>query len=162
MRISDWSSDVCSSDLIFNQPRWLREGIYKDILASFEFVPKLKVNIVDANQSLVPYYAGNLNFVSSDVGNFWHVFIRWPKTNRIFEWSSLVYSMDIGEVCRQLELLMLDGDGLPRDPGVAFGPSLESTVKELVQFHHQEPVQPLVEGSEEHTSELQSLMRNSY
>src|SRR3546814_8238753 len=53
--------------------------------------------------------------------------------------------MDIGEVCRQLELLMLDGDGLPRDPGVALGPSLESTVKELVQFHHQEPVQPLVE-----------------
>src|SRR3546814_2687346 len=105
MRTSDWSSDVCSSDL----------------------------------QSLVPYYAGNLNFVPSDVGNFWHVFIRWPKTNRIFEWSSLVYSMDIGEVCRQLELLMLDGDGLPRDPGLALGPSLESTVKELVQFHHQDP-----------------------
>src|SRR3546814_17668159 len=102
MRISDWSSDVCSSDLIFNQPRWLREGIYKDILASFEFVPKLKVNIVDANQSLVPYYAGNLNFVSSDVGNFWHVFIRWPKTNRIFEWSSLVYRSEerrVGKEC---------------------------------------------------------------
>src|SRR3546814_7307813 len=45
------------SDGIFNQPRWLREGIYKDIIASFEFVPKLTVNIVDATQSLVPYDA---------------------------------------------------------------------------------------------------------
>ncbi len=134
------------SDGIFNQPRWLREGIYKDILASFEFVPKLKVNIVDATQSLVPYYSGNLNFVSSDVGNFWHVFIRWPKTNRIFEWSSLVYSMDIGEVCRQVEALMLDGGGLPKASDAALGASLESKVKELVQFHCQEPVQPLAES----------------
>ncbi len=145
---TDYYPNIVSSyvsDGIFNQTRWLREGIYKDILASFEFVPRLKVNIVDANQSLVPYYTGNLNFVSSDVGNFWHVFIRWPKTNRIFEWSSLVYSMDIGEICRQLELLILGGDGLPRDRGVALGPSLESKVKELVQFHHQKLVQPLVE-----------------
>ena len=145
---ADYYPNIVSSyvsDGIFNQSRWLREGIYKDILASFESVPKLKINIVDANQSLVPYYTGNLNFVSSDIGNFWHVFIRWPKTNWIFEWSSLVYSMDIGVICRQLELLILDGDGLPRDNGEALGPNLESRVKELVQFHHQEPVQPLVE-----------------
>lgn len=146
---TDYYPNIVSSyvsDGIFNQSRWLREGVYKDILASFEFVPKLKVNIVDANQSLVPYYTGNLNFVSSDVGNFWHVFVRWPKTNQIFAWSSLVYSMDIGEVCRQLELLILDGGGLPRAGEEALGACLESKVKELVQFHYQDPVQPLVES----------------
>lgn len=146
---TDYYPNIVSSyvsDGIFNQPRWLREGIYKDILASFASVPKLKVNIVDANQSLVPYYSGNLNFVSSDVGNFWHVFIRWPKTNRIFEWSSLVYSMDIGEICRELEALMLDDDGLPKMGDAALGAGLESKVKALVPFHGQEPVQPLVES----------------
>jgi len=146
---TDYYPNIISSyvsDGIFNQSRWLREGMYKDILASFEFVPKLKVNLVDANQSLVPYYTGNLNFVSSDVGNFWHVFIRWPKTNRIFEWSSLIYSMDIGEVCQQLEKLILDGDGLPRTGDAALGASLESKVKESVQFHAQELVRPLVES----------------
>src|SRR5690606_849068 len=146
---TDYYPNIVSSyvsDGIFNQSRWLREGIYKDILASFEFVPKLKVNIVDANQSLVPYYTGNLNFVSSDVGNFWHVFIRWPKTNQVFEWSSLVYSMDIGEICRQLEMLILNGDGLPRPGDMALGAGLESKVKESVQFHCQDPIQPLVES----------------
>jgi len=146
---TDYYPNIVSSyvsDGIFNQSRWLREGIYKDILASFDFVPKLKVNMVDANQSLVPYYTGNLNFVSSDVGNFWHVFIRWPKTNQVFEWSSLVYSMDIGEICRQLEMLILNGDGLPRAGDVALGAGLESKVKESVQFHYQDPVQPLTES----------------
>ncbi|MGV3764428.1 rubredoxin, partial [Parapedobacter sp.] len=146
---TDYYPNIVSSyvsDGIFNQAKWLREGIYKDILASFEFVPKLKINIVDANQSLVPYYTGNLNFVSSDVGNFWYVFIRWPKTNHVFEWSSLVYSMDIGEVCRQLETMMLDGDGLPKAADPALGASLESKVKESMQFHCQEPVQPLAES----------------
>ncbi len=147
--VNDYYPNIVSSyvsDGIFNQSRWLREGIYKDILSSFEFVPKLKVNIVDANQSLVPYYTGNLNFVSSDVGNFWHVFIRWPKTNQLFEWSSLVYSMDIGEICRQLEKLIVQGDGLPKAGGRALGASLEAKVKEAVQFHCQNSARPLVES----------------
>ncbi len=146
---TDYYPNIVSSyvsDGIFNQSRWLREGIYKDVLASFEFVPKLKVNIVDANQSLVPYYTGNLNFVSSDVGNFWHVFIRWPKTNQVFAWSSLVYSMDVGKVCQQLETMILNGDGLPKAGDAALAASLEAKVKEMVQFHYQEPVQPLVEA----------------
>ncbi|WP_262248558.1 rubredoxin domain-containing protein [Parapedobacter soli] len=147
--VNDYYPNIVSSyvsDGIFNQSRWLREGIYKDILASFEFVPKLKVNIVDANQSLVPYYTGNLNFVSSDIGNFWHVFVRWPKANQLFEWSSLVYSMDIAEVCRQLEKLILQGDGLPKTGVRVRGASLETKVKEAVSFHSQEPGRPLVES----------------
>ncbi len=125
------------ADGIYNQQHWLREGVYKDILASFEFTPKLKINIVDANQSFVPYYTGNLNFVSSRVGNYWHVYIRWPKTNQVFGWSSLVYSMDIAAISSELEAIILDKGDLSEDEIAAICGGLESKIKEAGQFHFQ-------------------------
>src|SRR5690606_40096950 len=94
---------TCALPILFNQAHWLREGIYKDILASFTFTPRLKINIVDAKQSFVPYYTGHVNFVSSSIGNYWHLYIRWPKTNQVCNWSSLVYCMDIAAIRQDLE-----------------------------------------------------------
>src|SRR3546814_9496600 len=37
MRISDWSSDVCSSDLTMNQPNRLVAALVYDDLCNFEF-----------------------------------------------------------------------------------------------------------------------------
>lgn len=134
------------ADGIYNQQHWLREGVYKDILASFEFIPKLKINIVDANQSFVPYYTGNLNFVSSEVGNYWHVYIRWPKTNQVFSWSSLVYSMDISTISKQLETIILDKKDFSEDDVAIICADLESKIKESGQFHFQQQTEPLTES----------------
>lgn len=134
------------ADGIYNRQHWLREGVYKDILTSFEFTPRLKINIVDANQSFVPYYTGNLNFVSSKVGNYWHVYIRWPKTNELVAWSSLVYSMDIAAISQELEAIILGSESLSDEELAVVSSELESKIKETGRFHFQYQVEPLVEA----------------
>lgn len=96
------------ADGIFSQSTWIREGVYKDILDSFEFVPKLKINIVDCTQSLVPYYTGNLNFITADISSYWYLHIRFPGSNIFHNWSSLVNTDDIAELSHFLEPLLTD------------------------------------------------------
>lgn len=134
------------ADGLYNQPHWLREGIYKDILASFEHTPKLKINIVDANQSFVPYYTGNLNFVSSGVGNYWHVYIRWPKTNQVRSWSSLIYSMDIAAISKELESAIMDNKDIAEDDIATLCADLELKIKTSGAFHCQQIQEPLTES----------------
>ena len=83
-------SSYVAEDL-FNSSNWLREGVYKDILDTFNYSPGLKINLIDDSQNLIPFFSGNLNFISSDIGSYWHLYIRFPKTNIIYYWSSMVY-----------------------------------------------------------------------
>ncbi len=95
------SSYVC--DTIFSYESWLKEGVYRDIFDLFNYQPRLKINIVDQQQTFVPFFSGNLNFISSDVSNYWHFYIRFPKTNRFYQWPSLVYSDDIALLAKITE-----------------------------------------------------------
>lgn len=103
---------------VFQNANWLSEGVYKDILQLFDFRPKIKVSLVDANQSFIPFFTGNLNFVSSPVNNYWYLYIRFPKTTIIYCWKGLIYSDDIPRITRLLENMILanksltDGDAL--------------------------------------------------
>lgn len=95
------SSYVC--DTIFSNESWLKEGVYRDIFDLFNYQPRLKVNLVDQQQTFVPFFSGNLNFISSDVSNYWHFYIRFPKTNQFYQWPSLVYSDDIALLAKITE-----------------------------------------------------------
>lgn len=95
------SSYVC--DTIFSNESWLKEGVYRDIFDLFNHQPRLKVNLVDQQQTFVPFFSGNLNFISSDVSNYWHFYIRFPKTNQFYQWPSLVYSDDIALLAKITE-----------------------------------------------------------
>src|SRR5690606_27552019 len=44
---------------------WLASHTYHYILDTFDYKPRLKVNITDPVQSLVPLFTGNINFVAS-------------------------------------------------------------------------------------------------
>lgn len=88
---------------IFQTSLWLTEGVYKDILDGFNHQPKLKINVVDYYQNLIPFFTGNLNFIASEISNFWYLYIRFPKTNQMYCWPSLVYSEDIPEMSRVVE-----------------------------------------------------------
>src|SRR3546814_1056601 len=111
MRISDWSSDVCSSDLDFN-----REGRILRVLlqaeASHRMTPQdvLDLKVRNAAGEMVPF------------GSFTQV-----------EWTS---------GAQQLQRY----NGYPS----------------MTISGNAAPGQSTGERSEEHTSELQSLMRNSY
>jgi hypothetical protein len=91
-----------------NREGWLGEGIYQDILAGFDFKPKLKINICDKDQSHAPFFTGHLNFISSDVPHYWFCFIRLPKTNRIERYDKLIYSLDIATFSKKVEENILE------------------------------------------------------
>lgn len=95
------SSYVC--DTIFSNESWLKEGVYRDIFDLFNHQPRLKINLVDQQQTFVPFFSGNLNFISSEISNYWHFYIRFPKTNQFYQWPSLVYSDDIALLAKITE-----------------------------------------------------------
>lgn len=92
---------------VFGNARWLSEGVYKDILDCFDFRPRLKINIVDCDQTFVPFFTGNINFISSGTGNYWHLYVRFPKTRIIYRWKELIYSQDIPAVSKAIENIIL-------------------------------------------------------
>lgn len=93
---------------VFIHNTWLSEGIYKDIFDGINYQPLLKINVSDCNQSFTPLLTGNINWVaSSSSPHFWHVFIRFPKTNIIYEWPEMVYTNDVARMSKDIETVIL-------------------------------------------------------
>lgn len=92
---------------IFTGESWLREGVYKDVFDLFGFTPKLKVNICDSSQQLVPFFTGHLNWLSSPHQHFWYLYIRFPHTRTPLCWPELVYTNDIAAVSQKAEEIIL-------------------------------------------------------
>ena len=92
---------------VFIHKTWLSEGVYKDILDEINYRPRLKINISDSNQSFTPMLTGNINWVASSASqHFWHLFVRFPKTNTIYEWNQMVYTNDVARLSREIEELV--------------------------------------------------------
>jgi len=96
------------TDSIFAAESWMREGVYRDIFDQFDFKPQLKINLVDGRQTFVPFFSGNLNFISSPVSNYWYWYTRFPKTGSVYCWPDLVYSADIPMICKSTEAIILN------------------------------------------------------
>ena len=89
---------------VVDTTNWVREGVYQVIMDDFDYLPKLKINIVDPVQSVVPLFSGQINFVASTVENYWYLYLRNPqKENKLERWPRLVYSQDIAKIARMLE-----------------------------------------------------------
>src|SRR6202012_1292160 len=95
------------ADAIFNQEGWLREGVYKDILDMFDHKPRLKINLINHQQTFVPFFSGNINFIASDTNNYWYLYVRFPKTGKQFCCPSLIYSDDIPAIAKVAEDIIL-------------------------------------------------------
>lgn len=98
-----------AAEEIFIHNTWLSEGVYKDIFDAIEKEPRLKINLSDSNQSFTPMLTGNINWVASATQHhFWHLFVRFPKTNIIREWDHLVYTNDVAKVSAAIEKLIFE------------------------------------------------------
>ncbi len=94
---------------VFIRNTWLSEGVHKDILESIDYNPTVKVNICDSNQSFTPLLTGNINWVASpSSSHYWHLIIRFPKTNVIYEWNQLCYTNDISKVTKAVEQVIIN------------------------------------------------------
>ncbi|GAB1308979.1 hypothetical protein KH5_16620 [Urechidicola sp. KH5] len=100
-------SSYVASD-IFAGTTWLSSAAYLYILESFKFNPKLKINIVDPLQQLVPLFTGNLNYIASSHEDYWYLYIK------VHNWSSyeyyplLIYTWDIAKISKAIEEVIDD------------------------------------------------------
>lgn len=97
------------ADEIFIMKTWVTEAVYHRIFESFGHTPGLKINISDAHQSLTPLLTGNINWVASPADtDFWHLFIRFPKTNIVYEWQDVVHTIDLPLMSKNIEEIILN------------------------------------------------------
>lgn len=96
---------VCSyvSSDIFETTNWLKGSTYLYILESFDYLPKLKINITDPKQRLVPIFNGNLNFIASESEDYWYLNVKLPHWNQSAYYPMLVYSWDINLISQEIE-----------------------------------------------------------
>ncbi len=110
---------------VFITDTWLSEGVYKDILDQVDYQPKLKINISGSDQSFTPILTGNINWVADPViQHFWHLFIRFPRTNAVFEWDQMVYTNDVSRISKEVERLILQNKAVFFDNVSASGDKL--------------------------------------
>ncbi|WBU90115.1 rubredoxin [Cellulophaga omnivescoria] len=95
------SSYVCAD--IFDMTFWLKGSTFLYILERFNYLPKLKINITDPKQRLVPIFSGNLNFIASDSEDYWYLNIKLPHWEKGDYYPVLVYSWDINIISKAIE-----------------------------------------------------------
>lgn len=87
---------------------WVKEDTYNVIIDGFDYNPRIKINIVDPVQSIVPLFTGELNFIASKEENYWYLYIRDKrKGNNVECWPRLIFGGDIPKISLELEKLFL-------------------------------------------------------
>ena len=115
---------------IFIINTWLNENVYKEIFESISYTHTFKINISDTNQSFTPLLTGNINWVASpDEPHFWYLFIRFPKTNIVYEWRDVVHTADLAGMSLRIEETILQNTGEFYDNNEAIGDELYEKVK---------------------------------
>ena len=117
---------------IFINESWLSEGVYKDIFDQFDFVSKFKINICDRDQTFVPFFTGHINWIASAQSHFWYLYIRLPKTNKLFCYPELVYTNDLVYVTKTLEKLLLEQTAFFYEDINKYGQLLHKIIKSTV------------------------------
>ena len=95
-------SSYVSAD-IFGMTYWLKGSTFLYILEGFNYLPKLKINITDPKQRLVPIFSGNLNFIASEQEDYWYLNIKLPHWKASAYYPVLVYSWDIHTISKAIE-----------------------------------------------------------
>ncbi len=122
---------------LFNDLNWLTEDVYADVLDSFDYTPQLKINIADHTQTLVPFFTGNVNFISSNIPNYWFLYIRFPKNAANYRWKGLVYTGDISSIAKNIEDVIFSGQHLFYDQANPSGELLQEKVDLRHDFFYQ-------------------------
>lgn len=103
---------VCSyvSSDIFQNTSWLNGVKYLYILENFRYSPKLKINITDPKQQIIPAFSGELNFIASEHEDYWYLNLKLPHWNEAVFYPVLIYSYDIHKISKEIEDIYTDAD----------------------------------------------------
>ncbi|MDT0606431.1 rubredoxin [Croceitalea rosinachiae] len=97
---------------IFDMTYWLKGSTYLYILEQFDYLPKLKINITDPKQRLVPIFSGNLNFIASEQEDYWYLHVDLPHWKKPMYLSVLVYTWDIIKICKAVEEISEEAENI--------------------------------------------------
>ncbi len=98
------SSYVCAD--IFSSTSWLTGDRYLYLLEQFQVKSKLKINLVDPKQRLVPLFTGNINFIASEHEDYWYLYVRLPDWKETKMYPALIYSWDLGKIETAIENIL--------------------------------------------------------
>ena len=98
-------SSYVATDILSNTP-WLTGNKFLYILEQFKEHPKLKVNITDPKQQIVPLFTGHINFIASHHEDYWFLYVRLPKWDKMELFPVLIYSWDIGKIYYEIEKIL--------------------------------------------------------
>lgn len=106
---------ICSyvSADIFPATPWLSSAMYLYVLEQFAEPQKLEINITDPKQRLVPLFTGHLNFIASNVEDYWYFYVRLPHWLKPEAFPVLIYSWDMARIAKAIELLPEPLDDIP-------------------------------------------------
>lgn len=131
------SSSYVTVDLIPGK-NWLVSYVYINILESFNYEPRLRINIADPLQGLVPLFTGHINFIASSQDNFWYVYLRLDKRKETrWQLPVMVYSDDIAIVSRAIEQFYTN------DPDISYQAISRQLIEE-VRVNYQPVTEELV------------------
>lgn len=97
------------ADNVVDTTNWVKEDTYHFVVDNFDYKPKIKINIVDPVQSIIPLLTGEINFIASKEENYWYMYLRDPRKGNAVEcWPKLIFTQDIAKVSKALEELFLN------------------------------------------------------
>jgi len=137
---------------------WLTEDVLQYTIANFEEQPRLKVNVVDPLQSLVPLFGGHLHFVASRREQYWHLYVRaGDRSEWVERCPGLFHGDDLARAMRCIEECLRAAPATPLDEVLQrvraeVGVTDEAEVKDL---RLPNPFFPYYEG-------LNAMLNNQY
>jgi len=127
-------SSYVSSD-IFSNTSWLTSARYLYVIEQFKYDLKLRVNITDPKQRLVPLFSGHVNFIASEHDDYWYLYLRLPGWKDTQMYPALIYSWDLDKVEKAIEAILIEE---PEDTKTVF-----ELVNDAVDTNNRTVLKPL-------------------
>ena len=87
---------------------WLTSDRYLYVLEQFKHNPKLRINVIDPKQRLVPLFTGNVNFIASEHEDYWYLYLRLPGWKKTQMYPALIYSWDMDKIEFTIENILIE------------------------------------------------------
>ncbi|KAA5822343.1 rubredoxin [Algibacter amylolyticus] len=105
--IENIASSYVSAEIL-PSTSWLTSDRYLYVLEQFKYHPKLRINVIDPKQKLVPLFTGNVNFIASDHEDYWYLFVRLPGWKETKMYPALIYSWDMDKIEFTIENILIE------------------------------------------------------
>lgn len=93
---------------IYSKSSWVSEGTYLDIFSDFKNPVPVKINITDPEQTMFPWWGGQLNFVASEKPGLWNL-IWEDKEKNLKVFPEPIYTKFIYSASMDLSQAILSG-----------------------------------------------------